>query len=770
MTPSPSPSSPFIADMPDHSDWEQQTSHQKEPEVLSALFAPEPTEPASKPEPEKRGRGRPPGTKSPLLVKTAELELEDFFYLRAVINGLPMRDAYARYYGHVVSDAEGRLVMPHGNALIQTSRRLINQIVQQAQTRPENRLSDLVKTLRAPLPALNSEATAREAVALGFEAWIEALPEDMYSENELAERYEEYLQDTQQMTRGASEILSHTAQLKAKLKALNALQTELARRPVPEQDLGLWLHPGLSLTLRAKNVHTLGNLIAFISEHGRHWFRKLNKVGQGRARRIEQWLDFHAETVGEINRTKPEWKTSKGQSPAPIWQQGQPQTPRIIDAKNGQEVLAPSPGPIPVFSVVPLERLGVPPKLDGSQGLFRSGAPNQFGARTDIEAIVSWLRTRAAAGKLKAAEAYRREIERFYLWCLIKTGTPLSSASLAHAQDYQRFLQSIPNEWICSKPVHRSNPMWRPFRGQLNPKSQNYALGVLKHFFRDLIDNGYLTSSPFKSIVETVAIVEPFKIKTSRAFRAEDLTLLSEALAKLSGAASENKDPLKAAKARRTRLVVELAMRTGLRRSELASASLKGMQQAIVDGQPDDAFHIVIVGKGHRARTITLTADLVEQVKAHHNDFRELHRDDPQMLSRFEECLPLITVLETPKGISQESRGGRSTGLSSTATSKSGGLSSSGIYQVFKGFMRYAKQLAASPEQAARIDSATPHWTRHTFAHQVVRDNHNGFGLTHAKQLLGHKSLDTTGQYLTQDLSELTKAAKRINPLRSNRA
>lgn len=740
----------FVVDAPDEP---EQTSHHDSQVALNALFVPE-SDAADLKAPT-RSRGRPEGSKTALLVKTTELELEDFFYLRAVINGLPMHEAYARYYRHVASDAEGRLSIPHGNTLIHTSRRLINQIVLQAKARPASTLTDLVKTLQAPLSTPNIDDETKRSAALSFDDWYESVI-DMYSENELPERYEEYLRDTQQMTRATKEILSYSAQLKAKLKALNHLQTELARRPTPDQDISLWLHPGLCTALHAQHIHTFSGLIKTISLSGPHWFRKISKIGQSRARRIEQWLDFHAETLGKINRTQPPRTPVQIQAPEPVWQLNRKPPAQVIATLDGQDVLPPSPN-LPIRTgLVPLERLAVPPDLDGSQGMFRSAAPNQLGANTDLDAIATWLRSRAAAGKMRSAEAYRREIERFYLWCLIKTRTPLSSVSLAHAQEYQRFLQSIPHDWIYRKPVHRSDPLWRPFRSQLNPQSQNYALGVLKHFFRDLIDNGYLTSSPFKSIVETVATIEPYKMKTSRAFRPEDLELLRTALASLSTNISDN-NLLRSAKARRTRLVIELAMRTGLRRNEIAQASLKGMQQAIVDGQSDDAFHVPIIGKGHRARTITLPLGLAEQVKKHHEDFRKLHQGNPQLIARFEESLPLIAVLEEPAGLKPESRAGQA--------NKNGGLSSSGIYQVFKSFMRRASRAAATPEQAERINAATPHWTRHTFAHQVVKDNHNGFGLAHAKQLLGHRSLDTTGQYLTQDLSELTKAAKRINPL-----
>ncbi|OYU41579.1 MAG: integrase, partial [Burkholderiales bacterium PBB4] len=160
--------------------------------------------------------------------------------------------------------------------------------------------------------------------------------------------------------------------------------------------------------------------------------------------------------------------------------------------------------------------------------------------------------------------------------------TPLSSITLAHAQDYQLFLQNIPQSWINPRPIERANPSWRPFRGQLAPKNQNYTLGVLKQFFRKLIENGYLTSSPFASIQKTAAVTTGFSIDTSRAFNKAEMDLIKKALSRMPGLNST--DPLDAAKSRRTQLVMELALTTGMRRSELCTASLKNLTRTQVNG------------------------------------------------------------------------------------------------------------------------------------------------------------------------------------------
>ena len=502
--------------------------------VLSDLFTP--TKASPSPEPEKRSRGRPAGTKAPLLAPTTNLHLEDFYFLRSVINGLNAREAYERYFSTIESDAQGRLLIPHGQTLLARARRLIAEIVRQAQGRPSDDLMAMAEQLQQPLPTLTTSAREKASAAIRFEDWAEKHA-DMYREQELAERYQEYLQDNSEGSatdEATAQMLQRSNAVQAKLRALNALQTELARRPVPEHVPELWLSEKIAQAMRDHNIVSLFALVKFISINGKHWYRQLQGIGLGRARRIEQWLEFHSDTLPLIDRRQPLWQRERY---ALAQREHQMAYAPTLDASTGQ-ILPPSPALAPRFALVPLDLLAVPPELDGSRGTFRSPNPNQLGAQTDLQAIKSYLSSFATAGKLKAFDAYRREVERFYLWCLIVARTPLSSITLAHAQAYQLFLQNIPREWINPKPVERFNPAWRPFRGPLAPKNQNYALGVLKQCFRKLLENGYLTSSPFTSIQKTTQISTGFSIDTTRAFNKAEIEIIRRTLDTLPGLAS----------------------------------------------------------------------------------------------------------------------------------------------------------------------------------------------------------------------------------------
>jgi integrase len=705
------------------------TLHDPSDRVLSDLFDPTKATPIA--EPEKRRKGRPGGTTAKLLAPSVKLTLEDFYFLRAVINGLKAPEAFERYLGHLHCDLHGNIEIPHGNALLARARKTIKDIVEQVRTRPTGNLDDLTQKLQEPLPEITASEKEQCDVSMSFEEWASTIHPDMYLENELPARYQDYLASNDEETQASEQVLLRTHSLQAKVRALNSLQTELASRPTAEQKTTVWLESSLCKALLSEEVSTLRGLIFLISAGGKNWYRPVPGLGKGRAKRVEQWLDFHAETLPRIDRTMPLWTRQRPRS-------GTSKPPIIID-ENGLQ----SPALLSSrrLAIVPLELLAVPANLDGTHGAFRSTNPNQYGASNDLQAIVRYLSSYTTAGKHRAFESYRREIERFYLWCILQKKIALSNVTLGEAQAYQIFLKNISHTWIYRNPIERYSPLWRPFRGQLTAKNQNYALGILKRFFRQLVESGYLTSSAFSSLQKTAEVSTGFSIDTSRAFNNDDLERIRQALDTLPGL--ESPDPLKAAKARRVKLMMEIALTTSMRRSEICSASLKNLRFIEAKGKRDPAPVIDIVGKGKKARIVPLTAHLLELIKQHHEDFRLLRGDNPALLVDLELSQPLLLNLEP--AVDQKGQGG----------TPRAAISGGGLYQLFKRFIRQIEK----QHGPTRLGKATPHWSRHTFAHAVLNANFAGKGLPLAQRLLGHSSLATTGQYVEQDGTDLVLAA-----------
>ena len=92
--------------------------------------------------------------------------------------------------------------------------------------------------------------------------------------------------------------------------------------------------------------------------------------------------------------------------------------------------------------IAPLESLGLPSLLDGSQG--RNRGPEEksaLDASNDLEAIHAWLASRASNPNTRSA--YQKEAERFLLWCIMEKNTALSSVTVPQASQYLRWLEDL---------------------------------------------------------------------------------------------------------------------------------------------------------------------------------------------------------------------------------------------------------------------------------------------------------------------------------------
>ena len=81
-----------------------------------------------------------------------------------------------------------------------------------------------------------------------------------------------------------------------------------------------------------------------------------------------------------------------------------------------------------------------------------------------------------------------------------------------------------------------------------------------------------------------------------------------------------------------------------------------------------------------------------------------------------------------------------------------GALSSSRINDVLKGFFRAVGKSCDDEQLQEDFERASCHWLRHTFAHGVLKASGNDLPVT--QQLLGHKSISTTGIYLKADMGQ----------------
>jgi site-specific recombinase XerD len=778
---------------------------------------------------EKRAPGRPKGSLGAVLTDlTDRVTIEDFSFVRALLNRIEPARAFKQYYAYRYFDNQGEGVIPHGLSVQAHGRRLMKVIMKSALESGDDLIKLMAQRLaaaeilaeqraskkKAP-PAPKAEKPERELPSL--EAWMESegLDPDFYAELELHALYRKFLDQYREehgITAKPSDVDKSELQavVQAQIQALNLLQNRLTSYPMPEQSVLTWLERRVAQTFKEQGVETMGDLVDFISTAGRRWRIKIRGLGTVRAKRLEDWLDTNQATLGGIVREGRRWQQKPLLQTAlePLGEYGGgSQNLLVLEESTGVMVPASEPGFSPREGISPLELMLVPPRLDGTNGLFRASALNHYGARNDLEAIRTWLRSYLAADKIATFTAYRREIERFYLWCLQEAQIPLSSVSLSHAQAYQAFLKAIPAKYISRERVTREDPQWRPFRGQLDAKSQRYAIGVVSHFYTDAVANGYLTGNPF-SMVKAEAVLTR-EMDTSRSLNAEDLRWLRQALGehiKATPAPPASGFDLEGALRRRLSLIFHIALSTGLRRSEIVSSTVASLTPASDNGIPsEDEWMLEVLGKGRKIRTVPIGEPLRQMILAHHEDVRQMLRSlgesAPSRQAEFEKRPPLICALRAPVHH-------KSAQIDDQAEMANDNLAlgDAGLYSAIRAFfvgsakpkllelerrlrdieyrLKEAESRLSSTasdelisqlrgdltrlrrEQAVwmRRSQMTTHWMRHTFAMSVLRDNPNDQGLKMAQQLLGHASIATTQIYLKSDDTAKIRAIRNLKP------
>ncbi|WP_341318415.1 phage integrase family protein [Paraburkholderia sp. IMGN_8] len=466
-----------------------------------------------------------------------------------------------------------------------------------------------------------------------------------------------------------NERLERASAVTHALKILGALP---APQPQIADDVELWLTPRAVRVLRAHGIATLADLTVRVPRR-RRWWSTIPGLGQTSARQIEIFFEAH---------------------------------PRLTERARALIATA-SPG-----LVVPWERLRIPHEVDGSHGSFR--APRQactLDASNDYQAVQAWLSLHEAP---TTQRAYRKEAERLILWAIMERGRALSSLTTEDAIAYRSFLRRpTPRERWVGPPRPRTAPDWRPFAGNLSPRSTAYALSVLGALFRWLIEQRYVLANPFAGIkVRGRSRVAP--LDTSRGLTEGEWLLVRTIADGL-----EWSYGWEAPAAQRMRFMLDFSYATGLRASELVGATLGDIR---TDEHGDHWLHLV--GKGSKPGKVALPPLARTAL-----DQYLVQRRLPVTPTRWDPKTPLLASLE------QDS----TTSITGTR-----------LWNVMRRFFDQAADVisAGHPTAAEKLRRASPHWMRHTHAtHALAR----GAELTTVRDNLRHASIATTSIYLQSD-------------------
>jgi site-specific recombinase XerD len=456
------------------------------------------------------------------------------------------------------------------------------------------------------------------------------------------------------------------AQLDRALELLRALPLP---PPLIVDDVERWLPARAAKVLKAAEIKTLADLTLRIPR-SRSWWRAVPGFGPALASQVEKFFSANPELTERARA--------------------------LIQRDESGDVL-------------PLERHVPRQHLDGTHGRNRAPAETcVLAAGNDLQAIHAWLALHEAA---TTQRAYRKEAERVLLWAVVQLGKPMSSLTTEDAIAYRAFLRGpTPKARWVGPHRKREDPDWRPFTGNLAPRSVAYALTVVKSLFAWLVDQRYLMANPFSG-VKVRGADKARAIDISHAFTGDEWVLIRTIANGLERAEWEP------AAAERARFLLDFSYSTGLRPGELVEVKLI---QIAPDDQGD--WWVNIVGKGAKARSAALPP-LGESALIRYLLARGLPLDPRQ----WHPTTPLVAAIDGE-----------------------GRISATRLWAIMN---RLFETVATGAEQlippqralAAKVRRASAHWMRHTHASHALG---KGADLISVRDNLGHASIATTSIYL----------------------
>lgn len=456
-------------------------------------------------------------------------------------------------------------------------------------------------------------------------------------------------------------------------RAMAESLAELARLPAPQPVLGdsieRWLSARAVEALHARGIKTLADLTVRIPRR-RRWWAAIPGLGQSGARRIEAFFATHPELTDRARA--------------------------LIQREAPQDV-------------VPWERLRTPQELDGSRGAFRAPrGTSTLRADNDYEAVRAWIDLHESPATQRA---YRKEAERLLLWSVVERARPLSSLTTEDAVAYRAFLRhpSPRSRWVG--PIRpRCSPEWRPFSGDLSPRSVAHAITVLGALFRWLVEQRYLLANPFAGVkVRNARRTGP--LDAGKSFTDGEWQLLVAVAQGLEWSYGWSK-----AASQRLRFLLNFCYATGLRAEEFVSATLGD-----IVSDADGRLWLQVEGKGGKRARVAVPPFALLALEGY-----LAGRGLPVQRARWAPRTPIV--------------GGLATGDEARITSGR-------LWSVMRRFFMLAAEVVRkeAPATAVKFASATPHWMRHTHASHALQ---RGVELTAVRDNLRHSSIATTSVYL----------------------
>lgn len=369
--------------------------------------------------------------------------------------------------------------------------------------------------------------------------------------------------------------------------------------------------------------------------------------------------------------------------------------------------------------------------------------------RADFECSLLFLKS--YVGSQGTFNSYRREVERLLQWSWLVRKTTLQALKREDIEDFVRFCQSPPKEWIGLKKVSRfisqedkrlPNPAWRPFvatvskvsyKQGMTPKVEAFRLSegavgeifaILSTFFNFLIAEGILASNPVALIRQKSKFIRKRQalapIRRLSQLQWEKVLQVAEELA--------SQEPQKH---ERTRFMLTLLFGMYLRISELAASErwVPSMNHFSKDSLGNWWF--TTVGKGNKQRNIAVSESMLASLAR----WRKTLGLSP--LPPVSDSSPLLPKLNRPGPITDTTSIRR-------LVQRCFDLAVEQLYKEGK------------IEEADALSAATVHWLRHTGISEDVKIRPR----EHVRDDAGHSSSVTTDRYIDVELEARHRSAR----------
>jgi len=333
-------------------------------------------------------------------------------------------------------------------------------------------------------------------------------------------------------------------------------------------------------------------------------------------------------------------------------------------------------------------------------------------ASNDAEAVQCFLDE--YRHKLTTFRSYKKEAERFLVWCIREQNTSLNELNREAIDCYIQFLKNPEPRSIWCGPKKPKNvdgkKEWFPFAGPLSPTGIKTALTILNSMMSYLCDARYIDFNPFSLIRRKGRFDDEF---ISRKMKIEERILNREEWQEFLVTVEEEPENTSENlyKKQRLKFLIAILFFLGLRIDEVSKSTWNNFVKL------QDKWWFLIKGKGDRIGKIPVNSSMLTAMMT----FRHFQNIPP--LPTSDDDRPILVSIHKKKALSVRQ-----------------------LSNIIKDIaQKTAIKFVSQPKIQNKLAKMSPHWLRHLSA---SKQDLAGISFTNIKNNLRHQNEQTTRQYV----------------------